>query len=96
MFTFAVVGHNEAPLLATAVRQAMEAVEPGDGVWFVDSESSDDSAAVARSLGAEVVPAPLGKGRAMAAALIRFLVPRAGRDASCVTSRSAAAAPRTR
>jgi len=71
MITFAVVGHNEATLLATAIRQAIEAASPGDRVWFVDSASTDDSAAIARSLGAEVVGAPLGKGRAMMTALER-------------------------
>lgn len=69
--TFAVIGHNEACLLATAIGQAVEAARPGDRVWFVDSASTDGSAAVARSLGIEVLAAPLGKGRAMAAALDR-------------------------
>jgi glucosyl-3-phosphoglycerate synthase len=69
--TFAVMGHNEERLLPTAIGQAVEAARPGDRVWFVDSASTDDSAALARSLGVEVLSAPLGKGRAMAAALGR-------------------------
>jgi glycosyltransferase involved in cell wall biosynthesis len=38
-------------------------------VWFVDSGSTDDSVARAAALGADVVRAPRGKGRAIAAAL---------------------------
>jgi hypothetical protein len=40
-------------------------------VWFVDSASTDDSAAIAADAGVEVVPAPLGKGRAVATAITR-------------------------
>lgn len=40
-------------------------------MWFVDSASVDDSAQIATSLGAKVVSAPLGKGRAIATALER-------------------------
>jgi glucosyl-3-phosphoglycerate synthase len=69
MVTFAVVGHNEAGILSNAVRQALEAASPGDRVWFVDSASTDGSAAVAAALGVEVVRAPLGKGRAIVAAM---------------------------
>ena len=65
MITFAVIGHNEAPTVANAIGQAAEAAESGDRVWFVDSASTDDSAAIATSLGAEVIAAPLGKGQAM-------------------------------
>lgn len=70
-FTFAVVGHNESANLARALAQAFEAAENGDRVWFVDSASTDASADIASSLGAEVVAAPFGKGGAMAAALSR-------------------------
>lgn len=69
MFTFAVVGRDESKWLATAVRQAHEAAQAGDQVWFVDSASSDDSAEVAASLGARVLRAPEGKGRAIGQAL---------------------------
>jgi glucosyl-3-phosphoglycerate synthase len=65
------MAHNEEPLAAEAVRQALEAARPGDRIWFVDSASSDGSAGVARSLGVEVMPAPLGKGQAMTAVLER-------------------------
>jgi glucosyl-3-phosphoglycerate synthase len=71
-FTFAVVGHNEAPTLAGALERARAAAEGGDRVWFVDSASQDDSAAIAARLGVEVVSAPLGKGRAIATALERL------------------------
>jgi glucosyl-3-phosphoglycerate synthase len=70
-FTFAVVGRNEAERLAGMVGLALEAAQPGDRVWFVDSASEDDSIAVARGLGVEVIEAPAGKGRAMAVALDR-------------------------
>src|SRR5262245_35701442 len=70
-FTFAVVGHNEAATLPTALEHAFEAAEPDDHVWFVDSASDDGSADVARAQGAAVVVAPLGKGRAMATAISR-------------------------
>lgn len=67
--TFAVVGHNEEALLSNALDQVHEAATPGDPVWFVDSASTDGSAELARRLGARVVAAPLGKGRAVAAAV---------------------------
>jgi glycosyltransferase involved in cell wall biosynthesis len=67
-FTFAVVGRDEEATVATALGYALEAAEPGDRVWFVDSASSDRSAAIAASLDVEVVAAPEGKGRAMQAA----------------------------
>src|ERR1700722_18546222 len=71
-FTFAVVGRNEAERLAGIVGLALEAAQPGDRVWFVDSASEDDSIAVARGLGVdEVIEGPEGKGRAMDAALDR-------------------------
>ena len=71
MVTFAVVGHNEERYLPAALGQAAEAARDGEPVWFVDSASTDGSAETARSLGVEVVEAPLGKGRAMAAAIER-------------------------
>jgi glucosyl-3-phosphoglycerate synthase len=67
--TFAVVGHDEAATLGGVVEQCRAAARPGDSVWFVDSASTDDSAAVATAAGAEVLRAPLGKGRAVAAAI---------------------------
>jgi glucosyl-3-phosphoglycerate synthase len=71
LITFAVVGHNEAALLANALEQAHAASRPGDVVWYVDSASTDGSAELARGLGAEVLRAPLGKGAAVAAAIGR-------------------------
>jgi len=73
--TFAVVGHNEAELLPNSIGQAAEAVRPGDRLWFVDGASTDGSAELAASLGAEVIEAPLGKGHALAAALARCETP---------------------
>lgn len=70
-FTFAVVGRNESATLARVVAEAQAAAQPGDRVWFVDSASEDDSVKLARGLGVEVIEAPRGKGRAMAAALER-------------------------
>ena len=70
-FTFAVVGHNEAASLEYSLEQALAAALPGEEVWFVDSGSTDDSLAVAAPLAARVLEAPLGKGRAIAAALER-------------------------
>lgn len=70
-FSFAVVGRNEADTVAVALGHALEAAADGDRVWFVDSASSDDSAAIAARLGAEVVRAPAGKGRAMQVAIER-------------------------
>jgi glucosyl-3-phosphoglycerate synthase len=70
-FTFAVIGRNEARTLGAVVGQALEAARDGDRVWFVDSASEDDSVAVARRLGVDVILGPQGKGRAMAAALDR-------------------------
>src|SRR5947208_2204500 len=69
--TFAVVGHNEGEYLPRSIGQAAEAARDGDRLLFVDGASTDGSAELARSLGAEVVEAPLGKGRAVAAALAR-------------------------
>jgi glycosyltransferase involved in cell wall biosynthesis len=69
--TFAVIGHNEGEFLANSIGQAAEAARPGDRLWFVDGASTDGSPELAASLGAEVIDAPLGKGRAIAAALAR-------------------------
>jgi len=71
VITYAVVGHNEAELLANPLAQVHEARRPGEPVWFVDSDSTDGSGELARSLGAEVIHAPRGKGRAVAAAIER-------------------------
>jgi glycosyltransferase involved in cell wall biosynthesis len=53
------------------LEQALAAALPGEEVWFVDSGSTDDSLEVAASLPAQVLEAPLGKGRAIAAVLER-------------------------
>jgi glucosyl-3-phosphoglycerate synthase len=71
VITYAVVGHNEAALLANALEQALVARRSGEPVWFVDSASTDDSVELARGMGADVVGAPLGKGSAVAAAVER-------------------------
>jgi glycosyltransferase involved in cell wall biosynthesis len=71
VITFAVVGHNEVALLSNALAQAQEASRTGDEVWYVDSASTDGSAERAHDLGVKVVSAPLGKGRAVAAAVER-------------------------
>jgi hypothetical protein len=70
-FTFAVIGRDEARTLPAVLAEAQAAARPGDAVCFVDSASSDDSAAIARELGVAVVAAPPGKGRAITAALAR-------------------------
>jgi glucosyl-3-phosphoglycerate synthase len=75
VITFAVIGHNESPTLARALADASAAACDGDRVWFVDSASTDDSVSVARDAGAEVISAPLGKGRAIATALERCETP---------------------
>jgi glycosyltransferase involved in cell wall biosynthesis len=53
------------------LEQCQAAARSGDSVWFVDSASTDESAAIAAEAGAVVVSAPLGKGRAIAAAIAR-------------------------
>jgi glucosyl-3-phosphoglycerate synthase len=75
VITFAVVGHNEESSLADALALAAAAAGPDDRVTFLDSGSTDDSAAVARSLGHEVFPAPIGKGRAMRSLLTDVTTP---------------------
>jgi glucosyl-3-phosphoglycerate synthase len=70
-FTFAVVGHDEEASLPYALGMARRAAGDEDTVLFVDSASTDRSAEIARSLGVEVVAAPLGKGRAMQVAFDR-------------------------
>jgi glucosyl-3-phosphoglycerate synthase len=66
-----VVGHNEAATLGKMLEQCRAAARSGDSVWFVDSASRDASVAIAAEAGARVLPAPLGKGRAVAAAISR-------------------------
>lgn len=68
MVTFAIVAHNEAPTVATAIQQAVMAARKGERVLVVDSGSGDGTADAARAAGAEVLTAPAGKGRAMAIA----------------------------
>ena len=68
MTAFVVVGHNEAPTLRRSIGQAIDAALAGDRIVFVDSASTDGSADIAESLGVEVLRAPAGKGRAVAAA----------------------------
>jgi glucosyl-3-phosphoglycerate synthase len=66
--TFAVIGRNEASTLRTSLSHALAAAEPGDHVLFVDGGSSDESAAIARTMGVEAIEAGAGKGRAIEAA----------------------------
>ncbi len=65
------IGRDEARTLAGVVAQAQAAAGPRDVVCFVDGASADTSAIIARRLGIEVIPAPAGKGRAIATALER-------------------------
>ncbi len=65
------IGRDEGATLAGVVSEAQATARPGDHVCFVDSASTDDSAAIAHRLGIEVISAPPGKGRAIAAALER-------------------------
>jgi glucosyl-3-phosphoglycerate synthase len=69
--TYAVIGHNEADFLPNALAQARESARPDEPLWFVDSSSTDGSAELASGLGAGVIHAPLGKGRAVMAAVER-------------------------
>ena len=66
---YAVVGRNVADTVHTAIAQALEAAGPDDSVLFVNSGSTDASAAVAHGLGVPVLDAPVGKGAAVAALL---------------------------
>jgi D-inositol-3-phosphate glycosyltransferase len=68
---YAVVGHNEAGTLRTALGQVFDAARGDDEVWYVDSGSTDSSIEIAENAGARVLRAPLGKGRAVHAALGR-------------------------
>lgn len=68
MITFAIVAHDEEESVAAVVRQARDALCDGDRLVVADSASTDGTAAVARAAGADVLPAPLGKGAAMEAA----------------------------
>ena len=77
--TFAVVGHNEARTLPRALGMAQEASRAGDGVVFVDSASTDDSAVVAAACATQRLAAPLGKGNA-----IQYAVERAQTGYVCV------------
>lgn len=70
-FTFAVIGHDEGSTLRHVLDQVEAAARLGDRVWFVDSASTDDSTSIAQATGVEVLAAPLGKGRAVQAALDR-------------------------
>ncbi|GAA2595503.1 hypothetical protein GCM10010411_31150 [Actinomadura fulvescens] len=65
MLTIAIVAHNEEPYVENAIRQAREAADASTRVVVVDSASTDGTAERARSLGCDVLPAPLGKGAAM-------------------------------
>lgn len=69
MFTFCVLGHNEAPTVLRALAMAKHAANVGDTVVFVDSASEDGSAVLAAEAGYQVIAAPIGKGRAVQAAL---------------------------
>lgn len=67
MITFSIIAHNEGSTIANIVRHALAARRPGDHVLVADSASTDGTAENARAAGADVISAPLGKGRAMAA-----------------------------
>jgi glycosyltransferase involved in cell wall biosynthesis len=75
VITFAVVGHNEESSLGDALGLAAAAAGAEDVVTFLDSGSTDGSAALARSLGHAVFPAPIGKGRAMRSLLAGATTP---------------------
>lgn len=61
--------------MGAAADQARRAAGSGDLAVFVDSASTDDSAAVAQASGLEVWPAPLGKGAAIKVALRHVTTP---------------------
>lgn len=69
VFTFCVLGHNESPTVLRALAMAQSAASVDDIVVFVDSASDDGSAALAAEAGYQVIAAPIGKGRAVRAAL---------------------------
>lgn len=69
MFTFCVLGHNESPTVLRALAMAQSAANMDDVVVFVDSASKDGSAVLAAEAGYRVIAAPIGKGRAVRAAL---------------------------
>jgi glucosyl-3-phosphoglycerate synthase len=69
VITFAIVGHNEESYLPAALSIASDVAKPDDQVVFLDSGSTDGSAAAAAGLGVPVFRAPIGKGRAMRALL---------------------------
>lgn len=69
MFTFCVLGHNEAPTVLRALAMAQRAANADDVVVFVDSASEDGSAVLAAEAGYPVIAAPIGKGRAVRAVL---------------------------
>lgn len=69
MFTFCVLGHNESPTVLRALAMAQRAANVDDVVVFVDSASEDGSAVLAAEAGYQVIAAPIGKGRAVRAAL---------------------------
>jgi cellulose synthase/poly-beta-1,6-N-acetylglucosamine synthase-like glycosyltransferase len=68
-----VPAHDEAAGIARTVRSLLAEAAPGDRILVVADNCSDDTAAVARAAGAEVMerndPGRRGKGHALAAAL---------------------------
>jgi glucosyl-3-phosphoglycerate synthase len=69
VFTFVIPARDEQDSVATIVRQACQAAQPGDRVLVVDSASTDATGQRAAAAGAEVLRGPPGKGAAMAAAI---------------------------
>lgn len=61
--------HDEASGIAAAIRAVLSQLGPADRLWVVADNCSDDTAAIARALGAEVVErknaAQRGKGHAL-------------------------------
>lgn len=66
--TIAVVGHNESKTLSHALHLASEA-SGFDRLLYVDSASTDDSVVIADRMGIDRILAPIGKGRAVSAAI---------------------------
>jgi glucosyl-3-phosphoglycerate synthase len=60
---------NEARTLHRALSDATAAALGADQVRFVNSASTDGSAGLAAAMGVPVIDAPVGKGRAIAAAV---------------------------